>query len=535
MGDQSLAARPIELVSAVWKRRKWLAVLAFALPFTAVLGLAAFLPSVYRASALVMVDRQQVPEDFVRSTVTSGVETRLQLIKEEILSQTRLADLVTRFNLYPELRQSGPVDAVVGRMRRDTEVELRGVEERGRDRGGTVSFRINYYANDPQTAAQVANALASFYPEENSKIRERATADTAEFLGRQLKDVKARLEAQDRLVTEFKNRHLGQTPEHMPANLAIMDRINTQLRLNHDNQGRAGERRETLARQLTEAEAGVVGLGPEAAEPAAVRLMKMKQDLADLRTTFSDKYPDVILLKARIATLEQQLAGGATGDATGERRTRSDERAPATPQVLQLRRAVADAEAAIKDLKLEERRLRDEAVTYERRLQLTPGFEQEFQKLARDLATVADLDRTLSRRYEEAQLAEKLEQRQKGEQFRVLEHANAPPSSAPNRLRLLLVGFFLSCALAGGAVVLAEHLDTSFHRVDDLRAIAPVPVYSVPLIVTEADLKRSRWQLGVSAVAMAAGVALIFGASYLTATGRVPVVSELAYSLMVRV
>jgi succinoglycan biosynthesis transport protein ExoP len=537
MSDQTLAARPIELVSAVWKRRKWLAVLAFVLPFSAVLGLAAFLPSVYRATALVVVDRQQVPEDFVRSTVTSGVETRLQLIREEILSRTRLADLVTKFNLYPELRESGSVDAVVGRMRRDTEVELLGTEGRGRDRGGdrggTVSFRINYFANDPQTAARVANALASFYPEENSKIRERVTADTAEFLGRQLKDVKVRLEAQDRLVTEFKNRHLGQTPDHMPANLAIMDRINTQLRLNHDNQGRAGERLETLTRQLAEAEASVTG--PEAAEPAAVRLMKMKQDLAELRTTFSDKYPDVILLRARIASLERQLAGGATGDATGASQPGSDQRAPATPQVLQLRRAVADAEAAIKDLKLEERRLRDEATTYERRVQLTPGFEQEFQKLSRDLATVADLDRTLSRRYEEAQLAEKLEQRQKGEQFRVLEHANPPPSSAPNRLRLLLMGFFLSCALAGGAVVLAEHLDTSFHRVDDLRASAPVPVYSVPLIVTEADLRRSRWQLGVSAVAMAAGVALVFGASYLTATGRVPGVSELAYSLMVRV
>jgi protein tyrosine kinase modulator len=532
MNDQSLAARPIELVSAVWKRRKWLAVLAFVLPFSAVLGLAAFLPSVYRASALVVVDRQQVPEDFVRSTVTSGVETRLQIIREEILSQTRLADLVTRFDLYPELRKSGSIRAVVGQMRRDTEVELKGMEERARDRGGAVSFRISYFANDPQTAAQVANALASFYPEENSKIRERATADTAEFLGRQLKDVKVRLEAQDRLVTEFKNRHLGQTPEHMPANLAIMDRINTQLRLNHDNQSRAAERLETLTRQLAAAEAN---LSEPDAEPAAVRLAKMKQELAELRTTFSDKYPDVILLRARIASLERQIAGGATGDATGASRPGSDPRAPVTPQVLQFRRAVADAEAAVKDLKLEERRLRDEAVTYERRVQLTPGFEQEFQKLSRDLATVADLDRTLSRRYEEAQLAEKLEQRQKGEQFRVLEHANPPPSSAPNRLRLLLMGFFLSCALAGGAVVLAEHLDTSFHRVDDLRASAPVPVYSVPLIVTEADLRRSRWQLGVSAVAVAAGVALIFGASYLTATGRVPGVSDLAYSLMVRV
>jgi polysaccharide biosynthesis transport protein len=531
MDDRSPRAQPLELVYAVWRRRKWLAILAFVLPFTAVIGLAAFLPDVYRASALLVVDRQQVPEDFVRSTVTGGIETRVQTISQEILSRSRLADLITSLNLYPELREKAPVDTVVGRMRRDIEVEIRGVEERARERGAMVAFRINYFASDPQTAAQVANALAALYTEENIKIRERLTADTAAFLQRELKDVKGRLEEQERLVTEFKSRHLWQTPDHMPANLAIMDRINTQLRLNRDNQVRAIDRRESVARQLAEASASAVE--PEA-EPAAVRLMKMKQELADLLTSFSEKYPDVVQLKLRIAALERQLAEGA-GNSTGGAPAQPDERGPATPQVLQLRRALAEVGAEIKDLKLEERRLRDEAATYERRVQLSPAVEQEYQRLSRDLQSTRELQVTLSKRHEEALLAEAVEQRQKGEQFRVLERAVAPPPSAPNRLRLLLMGFVLSCALAGGAVVLAENLDTSFHRVDDLRAIAPLPVYSVPRIVTETDVRQWRWRFGASALAMVAGGMLIFGISYLTATGRVPGLSELAYSLLVRV
>src|SRR5438445_8578012 len=90
---------------AVWSRRKWLAMLAFVAPMAAAVSLLTFLPNIYRSTATVLVDRQQVPEKFVHSTVTSALETRLHTISHEILSRSRLEALINRFGLYSDLRK----------------------------------------------------------------------------------------------------------------------------------------------------------------------------------------------------------------------------------------------------------------------------------------------------------------------------------------------------------------------------------------------------------------------------------------------
>src|SRR5215470_732354 len=83
--------RPVlDVGLAVWSRRKWLAIVALAVPLAAGASFITFLPDLYRSTATVLVDRQQVPEAFVRSTVTSALETRLHTISQEILSRSRL-------------------------------------------------------------------------------------------------------------------------------------------------------------------------------------------------------------------------------------------------------------------------------------------------------------------------------------------------------------------------------------------------------------------------------------------------------------
>ena len=59
----------LDRLRAAWSRRKWLGILLFAVPFTAVVTLVMALPDVYRSIATVMIERQQVPRSFVRSTV----------------------------------------------------------------------------------------------------------------------------------------------------------------------------------------------------------------------------------------------------------------------------------------------------------------------------------------------------------------------------------------------------------------------------------------------------------------------------------
>src|SRR3989441_6409080 len=129
MQDHAGKGSVFELALQVWTRRQWLTVVVFALVFAGTVGIATFLPDIYRSTATVLVERHQVPETFVRSSITGELETRLQTISQEILSRAKLEDLITRFALYAELRDRLPAEAVVERMRRDIQLELKGVEQ----------------------------------------------------------------------------------------------------------------------------------------------------------------------------------------------------------------------------------------------------------------------------------------------------------------------------------------------------------------------------------------------------------------------
>jgi len=331
----------------------------------------------------------------------------------------------------------------------------------------------------------------------------------------------------------------------METNLASLERLHTQLHMNADNQMRATERRQALSSQLAEAEhllsttpltqvaPGV--MGPVADTPE-IRLARLKQELAKLRTHFNEKYPDVVAMKAEIAAVEGEVAASKSREP--QNGPKKDERPPAsqstllTPYVLRLKEALGEAEADIKVFKGEEQRLRKTIASYQARVEHVPQREQELRELARDYESTGALYQSLLKRYEEAQLAESLEQRQKGEQFRVLDPAipDRKPA-APTRVKLLLIALIGSLGLAFGVVMLAERIDTSFHAVDDLRAFSAVPVLvSIPRIVTAADRRRKRWRMRLAAGVAVVGLVAIIGSGYLVAHGNERLVSLLGRS-----
>ena len=219
----------LALAQSIWARRKWLGVLLFAAPFTVGVSVVTFMPSVYKATATVLVDRQQVPESFVQPTVTSPLETRLHTIGQEIMSRSRLDALIARFGLYPDLKKKLSPEEIIERMRDDIKLELKGVDVKG-ERRATVAFTISYRGSDPRTVALVTNTLASFYIEENLKVRERQATGTAEFLRVQLDETKKRLDVQERQVSEFKRRYLGELPQQMepPSSASPRSSVSTQ-------------------------------------------------------------------------------------------------------------------------------------------------------------------------------------------------------------------------------------------------------------------------------------------------------------------
>jgi len=538
MADDTVKEAPLAMLLAVWSRRKWLAILAFAAPAAAAVSLITFLPNIYRSTATVLVDRQQVPEAFVRSTVTSALETRLHTISQEILSRSRLEALINRFGLYSDLKQRVAPEEVIARVRGDIRLELKSAKVTDQ-REATIAFTISYQGSEPGTVSAVTNTLAGFYIEENLKARERQAIGTADFLKVQLDETKKRLDVQEQRVSTFKRRYLGELPQQMETNLATLAQLHAQLRMNADNQTRAAERRQTMSSQLADAESFVTPsyVGPAglaAPVPEAVRLAQMKQDLARLRTQFSERYPDVVQLAAEVAMLERTLDEAKSSEPKTEGKPGAPQSTPPavplSPYVLRLKEALNEAQTDLKVLKSEEGRLRDGIAAYQARVENVPRREQEYVELSRGYESTRELYQSLMKRYEEAQLAESMEQRQKGEQFRVIEPALPNPlPAAPNRVRLLLTALALSLGLAVGAVVLAEHVDTSFHAVDDLRAFSAVPVLvSIPRIVTHAGLRRARWRMRLAASGALIGLVMIVGIAYVVAHGNEQLVALLA-------
>ena len=493
----------------IWSRRKWIGILVFGAVFSTAASIVAFLPDVYRASAKLLVESQQVPEEFVRSTVTTAVERRVQTISQAILSRERLESLIDSFGLYANTKKQRSQEEIIQQVRQDISVDLKAIGEPG-GANTTIAFTISFTGSDRQSVAAVANTLASYYIDEDLKNRERQAGGTSEFLLSQLDEMKKKLDEQEKLVSQFKEEHIGELPEQRDANLATLERLNTELMLNSEKQIRARESRGVLARQLA-ASPGDAASRPDA---AIERVAKLNQELADLRQRYSDKYPDVIRVRQEITRLQRQLAepGGKGFDTASS----------ADPYTLQLQQAIKSADAESRVLAAEEANLHKAIEIYQARVENAPRREQQFQELSRDYVTTQEVYSSLLKRYQESKIAESMEHRQKGEQFRILDPAVPPEGpAAPDRWRLMLFGLALSLALAGGAIIAAEHLDTSFHTIEEMRAFSRVPVLvSIPSIVTASDAKRRLWRSSLAAAASILAMFLIVGASYWIARGN---------------
>ena len=461
--DDSLVFRAVEM----FRRRQAVAILVSAAVAASAASFAVCLPDLYRATAIVLVERP-IPEAFVRPAVNGELDSRLHVIKQEILSRDRLTDLITRFDLYPELRTRAPMDAVLDQMRRDIEIELNGPEQVS-GRKTTVSFKLSYTGASNKTVADVTNALATFYVAQNANIRSEGATRTTEFLRAQLDATSKQLDQHEKEMRAYTSSHPGELPQQVDVNLAALERLNTQLRLNGERQLKLLEDRERLTDGLTITQDAVTGERTAVADPGPDRIEEMKLRLQLLEGQYNSRYPDVVRLRVEIATAERER------DAA--------QKSAALPAAARLR-ALEGLEAEVDRLKKDEFTLRQTITNVERRLEAVPEREQEFARLTRDQQAAKDLYDSLLKKFDEAQLGENLETDRHGEQFRVLEEA-LPPSQpvAPNRPRLIILGLILAVAAGVGAVLTAEQFDASFHDVEALRSFTKVPVLaSIPRI-----------------------------------------------------
>lgn len=488
-----------EDILAVARKRIWLVLLPLAVVSAATAVWVRQLPDVYQSDTAILVVPQRVPESYVKSTVTTRIEDRLQSIQQQIMSRTRLERIITEFNLYPEERKTEIMEDIVQRMRvYDIQTQiLRG-----------DAFRISYKGEDPRTVMRVTEKLASLFINENLESRSRMAEQTNSFLEGQLEEAKRRLVEQEKKLEAYKLQHAGQLPSQLESNLQVLQ--NAQMQLQNVMQSVASERdRQTrLERDIADLEQQLED-GPSSQNSSASvrvdedsparRLEALQEALSALLLTKRDTHPDVRKMKAAIAELEQKI-----NSPSSQPEQVSD--TPVSPDLRRLSPAEATRRRRLEDAKLElarvqrniengereQQRLRKDIGSYQARNEAIPTRETEMTELLRDYTTLNKLYTDLLAKKEDSKMAANLENRQIGEQFSIIDAARVPERPfSPNRARYNGMGAAAGLALGLLLVALLEYRDKSFKTDAEVARVLTLPVLAVvPMMRSAAEQKR---------------------------------------------
>lgn len=529
--DESIALRTI----AILRRRALIAAVAFTTVIAAAIAFAVYLPDLYTASAIVTIERP-LPDGVIRTNVGNELESRLYQIRQEVLSRERLTSLIKRFDLYPELRRKAGFEDVLNQAREDIDWEANGPEQvSGRTK--TVAFTLTYTGNDQRNVANVTNAIAQFFVEHNSAIRAGEARRAVQLVEEQMKAAKQQVDIQEARLRDFTLRNQAQLPQAAGVAMAAYQSLADELRRNRDDQRRNMDAREKLLEGLEDASAvAAAAKGVLASDPAGVpvskelaeareRLGQARKDLIEAeRKGFTANHPEIISASSRIAAIEKEVQDQQARDlAAYKARQATDAQRQAvsnTPQNLaalpRSRRGIKDFDDELTRLRSEEKDLQQRIAVLQQRFDSTPGVQEGYLQAQREYSSAKENYDVLARRFDEARLAESVETGHQGENFRILDAAVAPEGpSAPNRLRLVLMGLLLALAAMAGAVVLAEQFDTSFHNVDEVREFTGVPVLAtIPQIGAAPRRGWARATLG-TASAVAAVVLVATLSAYL--------------------
>jgi len=404
------------------------------------------LPKRYRSSALILVESERVPDSFVARVATEDTGRRIENIRPEILSRTRLERVVSETNPYPEL---GSLTRAVEALRAETSVNP----------SGTDGFTIEFVHRDPHKAQEVAERLATLFINESVRARGEQVEGAVDFLVAQVNEARQQLEAKDEALRRYKEARMGRLPEQLQTNLATLEMLQREMQAVEESLFLAREKQDALARAMGQPPAARSG----EASPGSETLEELQQELQALRTRYTDQHPDVESLRARIRRLEARLSQQTPYDAAGTSAITREQLGRAGQEVETLGERRSELASRIQDIRA--------------RVEQTPRTEQELANLTRDYNKMSDNYTALLSKQLEAQMAGRLEKRWKGEGFRILDPANLPEKpDSPRRLRILLLGAMLGLLVGLGAAITAEALDRTVKDAEQLHSLLPYPI-----------------------------------------------------------
>jgi succinoglycan biosynthesis transport protein ExoP len=520
--EQSSGGLKPEQVLDIVRRRHFHFLIPLFLGWLIVWGSSWFLTPRYKSGTLILVEEQAMPKNYVTPNVSDDLQARLQTITQQIMSRTRLLHIIDELHLYSGTQLN--TDEKVERMRKDIEIAL------VRDTGDRVTaFNVYYFSGDPYTAQQATSELTNLFINENLESRQHESEGTTKFLVDQLETARRSLSEQEEKVREFKSQHMGELPGQLGTNLQILSGLQGQLQSEADAINAAKQQRAYLqtlmdqyrALQASPKSADGVPMGLPALDE---ELQKLKSQLADLSSRYTERHPDVRKLKEQVAKTEKMRQQILTDLKARSAATQNDGTS-AAPETLNANgtpspMAQIQSQLQANDFEISNREhamadLKNKIADYQSRLNQEPMREQQLSDLTRGYdQSKANYDDLLKKKNESA-MATSMELLQQGERFRIIDPPSLPiKPDFPNRLKFCGIGLAAGLALGAGVVAAFEMLDDRLYNEKEIHELMPVAVISeIPMIVTLFDEQAAKKKIWLGWTTAAVVIVSIFAGS----------------------
>jgi len=468
---------------AIIKRRALWIIVPTVLVTTLGIGASFVVPARYTSRALVLIEQQKVPGDFVRSVVTQDLNVRLTDMAEKIFSRTRLQPLIERYGLYSD--KNITIDEKIEKLREDLSVTPAHSDLAARDKG-LPGFVISANASQPRVAQQLCGEIASLFLSENLRLREQSAEGTTQFLQSQLDDAKRTLDEQDANLAAFEKQYLGRLPGQEQTNQSILSSLNSHLDASTQALSQLeidkGYMEAMLTQQTASAEAAQTRGNAPSPEQIETKTEQLQAELTALEARYTPDHPDVVKARRELESLKKELQAAPAPLPSSAAPAKP---AIETPKAAELRAQLQAMQNRIAAQKTEQGRIQAQIKVYQGRLQLSPDVQERYRQLSRGYETAHRFYDELLAKKDQSTMATELERREEGEQFRLIDPPNYPEKPAfPNRLLFGLGGLAAGLCLGGGLAAVAEYRDRTLRSEADvlqftrLETLAMVPVIS---------------------------------------------------------
>jgi succinoglycan biosynthesis transport protein ExoP len=460
---------------AVFRRRKWWLVVPVVCSVVIGALLLLVLPKEFRATATIGVEAPAVSPNIVNQPALDN-QDRLRALQQQLMSAPILGRVARE-----EGFGNSPDAPVIQRLRSSIQVLVPDPVAATSEPRRLDTFLVSYGDPSALRAQRIADRIASVFVEEHSKMRAEHAGDTSEFIAAQQRASQERLGKLEAQLRRAKEAHMGRLPEQTQANLQMLSGLRQQIEANATSLRGEQDRLSMIERQidsLTQGAAGLVvaprrgGADATSIQSPEARVIMIERELADARTMYTAKHPEVL-------RLEDELKS-ARADAAAEQKKPTSDRLAQLQLDPTYRQLGGDREMArlrVRELERTETDLRRQIATYQERVESAPLVEQQLISLQRDYELERQQYADLATKLHTSAIAESVERNRRGEQFAVLETAALPTiPTKPVPWRVMLIAIVAGLAIGSAATVGREYFDRSVHDVHDLRTEFDLPV-----------------------------------------------------------